>query len=59
MDKKGKSDPFVQEILKHAPVDTSIDELLRIYDSEFPKTAKRYQRFTTVPDPMVMETIDE
>ena len=58
MDKKGKSDPFVREILKHAPVDTSLDELRRIYDSAFSETAKHYQRFTTIPDPMVMDTVE-
>ena len=58
MDKKGKSDPFVREILKHAPVDTSVDELRRIYDSAFSETAKRYQRFTIIPDPTVMDTVE-
>ena len=58
MDKKGKSDPFVREILKHAPADMSLDELRRIYDSAFSETAKHYQRFTTIPDPTVMDTIE-
>lgn len=58
MDKKGKSDPFVREILKHAPADMSIEELRRIYDSAFSETAKHYQRFTTIPDPTVMDTVE-
>ncbi len=58
MDKKGKSDPFVREILKHAPADMSLDELRRIYDSAFSETAKHYQRFTTIADPTVMDTVD-
>jgi len=58
MDKKGRSDPFVREILKHAPADMSLDELRRIYDSAFSETAKHYQRFTTIPDPTVMDTIE-
>lgn len=58
MDKKGKSDPFVREILKHAPADMSLDELRRIYDSAFSETAKHYQRFTTITDPTVMDTVD-
>ena len=58
MDKKGKSDPFVREILKHAPADMSLDELRRIYDSAFSETAKHYQRFTTIPDPTVMDTVE-
>lgn len=58
MDKKGRSDPFVREILKHAPADMSLDELRRIYDSAFSETAKNYQRFTTIPDPTVMDTIE-
>ncbi len=58
MDKKGRSDPFVREILKHAPADMSLDELRRIYDSAFSETAKHYQRFTTIPDPTVMDTVE-
>lgn len=58
MDKKGKSDPFVREILKNAPADMDLDELRRIYDSAFSETAKHYQRFRTVPDPTVMDTVD-
>lgn len=58
MDKKGKSDPFVREILKHAPADMSLDELRRIYDSAFSETAKHYQRFNTIPDPTIMDTIE-
>lgn len=58
MDKKGRSDPFVREILKHAPADMCLDELRRIYDSAFSETAKHYQRFTTIPDPTVMDTVE-
>lgn len=58
MDKKGKSDPFVREILKHAPADMSLDELRRIYDSAYSETAKHYQRFTSITDPTVMDTVD-
>ena len=58
MEKKGKSDPFVREILKHAPADMDLDELRRIYDSAFSETAKHYQRFRTVPDPTVMDTVE-
>ena len=58
MDKKGKSDPFVREILKHAPADMDLDELRRIYDSAFSETAKHYQSFTTIPNPAVMDIVE-
>lgn len=58
MDRKGKSDPFVREILKHAPADMSLDELRRIYDSAFSETARHYQMFTTISDPAIMDTIE-
>ena len=58
MDKKGKSDPFAREILAHAPADKDIKELRRMYESAFSETAKRYQKFSLVPDPTVMDTVD-
>lgn len=58
MDKKGRSDPFVREILKHAPAEMDLDELRRIYDSAFSETAKHYQRFATIPDPTAMDTVE-
>lgn len=58
MDKKGRSDPFAREILKHAPADMDMDALRRLYDSVYSDTAKAYQRFTTVADPSVMDTVD-
>ena len=58
MDKKGKSDPFAREILKHAPADIDMEDLRRLYESAYSETAKRYQRFTTIADPMVMDTVD-
>lgn len=58
MDKKGRSDPFVREILKTAPADMDMDALCRLYESVYSDTAKHYQRFTTVADPAVMDTVD-
>ena len=58
MDKKGKSDPFAREILKHAPANIDMEDLRRLYESAYSETAKRYQRFTTIADPMVMDTVD-
>lgn len=58
MDKKGKSEPFAREIQKHAPADMSLEELRRIYDSAYSATAKSYQRFSTIPDPTAMDTVD-
>ena len=58
MSGKGKSDPFVREILKHAPVDVDIDELRRLYTSAYSDTAKHYQKFSTIADPTVMDVIE-
>ena len=58
MDKKGRSDPFVREILKHAPADMDMDALRRLYESVYSDTAKHYQRFTTIADPTVLDTVD-
>lgn len=57
MSGKGKSDPFVREILKHAPADVDIEELRRLYASAYSDTAKHYQRFNTVADPTVMDSL--
>lgn len=58
MSGKGRSDPFVREILKHAPADIDLEELRRLYESAFSEKAKHYQRFTTIPDPTVMDTVE-
>lgn len=57
MSGKSKSDPFVREILKHAPADVDIEELRRLYASAYSDTAKHYQRFNTVADPTVMDSL--
>ena len=57
MSGKGRSDPFVREILKHAPADTDLEELRRLYASAFSDTAKHYQRFNTITDPSVMDML--
>ena len=35
-----------------------MEDLRRLYESAYSETAKRYQRFTTIADPMVMDTVD-
>lgn len=55
---KGKSKQFTEEILKHSPKDTAIEELRRLYDSAYSETAKRYTRFSTVADTKVLDTLD-
>lgn len=55
---KGKSDPFVREILKHTPADMDIEELRRLYASAYSKTAKHYQRFTTIVDSDALDALD-
>lgn len=54
---KGKSEPFTREILKHIPKQIDLDEFRRLYDSAFSETAKRYQRFSTIADTAIMDTI--
>ena len=54
---KGKSEPFTREILKHIPKQIDLDEFRRLYDSAFSETAKRYQRFFTIADTAIMDTI--
>jgi len=58
MSGKGRSDPFVREILKHAPANMDIGELRRLYESAYSETAKHYQRFSTIADPTILDTVD-
>lgn len=55
---KGKSKPFTEEIMRHAPKDTDIEELRRLYDSAYSDTAKRYSRFSSVEDSEVLDSLD-
>ncbi|MDD3401026.1 MAG: AAA family ATPase [Eubacteriales bacterium] len=57
-DGKGKSKPFTEEIMRHAPKDTDIEELRRLYDSAYSDTAKRYSRFSSVEDTAVLDSLD-
>ncbi len=54
---KGKSEQFTKEILRHPPQNIDIEEFRRLYDSAFSETAKRYQRFATIDNTAVMDTI--
>lgn len=58
MSGKGRSDPFVREILKHAPADIDIEELRRLYESAYSETAKSYQRFNTIADSTVLDAVE-
>lgn len=55
---KGRSEPFVREILKHTPVNTNMEELRRLYESAYSETAKHYKRFNTIADPNIMDAVD-
>lgn len=55
---KGRSEPFVREILKHTPINTDMEELRRLYESAYSETAKHYKRFNTVADPNIMDAVD-
>lgn len=55
---KGKSKQFTEEILRHLPKDTAIEELRRLYDSAYSDTAKRYTRFSTVADTAILDSLD-
>lgn len=54
---KGKSEPFAKEIIKHTPKYIDLEEFRRLYDSAFSETAKKYQRFSTISDTAIMDTI--
>lgn len=54
---KLRSDPFVREIMKHAPADVDMGELRRLYESAYSENAKRYQRFNTVADSAVLDAV--
>ena len=58
MDKKGKSDPFVREIMKHAPADADMDKLRRLYESAYSESAKHYQRFNGISDPDAVDSVE-
>lgn len=58
MSGKGRSDPFVREIMKHAPADMDLEELRRLYESAYSETAKHYQRFNTVADSTGIDTVE-
>lgn len=58
MSGKGRSDPFVREILKHAPANMDLGELRRLYESAYSETAKHYQRFSTIAAPTILDTVD-
>lgn len=55
---KGKSKPFTEEIMRHAPKDTDIEELRRLYDSAYSDVAKRYSRFSTAADTTMLDSLD-
>ena len=59
MSGKGRSEPFVREILKHTPINTDMEELCRLYESAYSETAKHYKRFNTVADPNIMDAVDD
>ena len=55
---KGKSEAFTRAILNHAPQDVNIEELRRLYDSAYSDSAKKYPRFATVADTLILDSID-
>ena len=55
---KGKSKPFTEEIMRHAPKDTDIEELRRLYDSAYSDAAKRYSRFSSAADATILDSLD-
>ncbi|MEG1926647.1 MAG: AAA family ATPase, partial [Ruthenibacterium sp.] len=54
---KGKSKLFTEEIVRHVPKDTDIEELRRLYDSAYADTAKRYNRFAPAEDTAVLDAL--
>lgn len=55
---KGKSEQFTKEILKHPPQDIDIDEFRRLYESAFSDTSKKYDRFATIDNTSILDTVE-
>lgn len=48
---------FADEVRRHAPVEHDLAELKRMYDAVYSDTAKRYDRFSTIEDTSVLDTV--
>lgn len=48
---------FVDEVRLHSPVEHDMDELKRMYDTVFSSSARQYDRFTTIADPLTLDTV--
>lgn len=48
---------FADEVRRHAPVEHDLAELKRMYDAVYSDTAKSYDRFSTIEDTSVLDTV--
>ena len=48
---------FADEVRRHSPVEHDLAELKRMYDAVYSDTAKRYDRFSTIEDTSVLDTV--
>ena len=57
MSGKGKSEPFVREILSHTPAEIDKVALRRLYDSAYSQSAKHYDRFKAITNPNILDAL--
>ena len=55
---RGSKQKFTKELQKHESVQHDLDELRRTYDAAYSESAKRYERFATVPDVHILDTLE-
>lgn len=48
---------FADEVRRHTPVEHDLAELKRMYDAVYSDSAKRYERFSTIADTSVLDTV--
>lgn len=48
---------FADEVRRHTPVEHDLAELKRMYDAVYSSTAKRYERFRSIADTFVLDTV--
>lgn len=54
----GSKKRFADELEKHSPVKHDEEELKRMYDSAYSESSKRYQRFSTITDTSVLDSVE-
>lgn len=55
---KKRGNKFTEEVRKHEPVKHDLEQLALKCDAAYSESAKRYGRFNTIPDPMVLDMLE-